>query len=364
MQLHHSAQIDAEDLEKLSFPEVFPVSHPVEALKAGIPFQQLKQHLLSGRYLLAGDTYATTLAFYSWLKKENAARRPIHDFHSARRNKEKLSELTQLLLIPVADGHVQLRGAPENLWLKSFYPAQQSFLMRFTDFLGLNGAWQWFQKGILFPGLKRRIHPFYGVYFPTRTEHLQLFDQWLSRQAAFENAVDTGTGCGVLTHYLLKHGCRKITATDINPNALYSVKKDFEHQALQMNVVLKHGSLFDPLDEVNQQLFVFNPPWIPATSTNSLDRATHYDDGFFTGFFDQAAARIKSGSLLVLFFSNFAQVAGLTQRHPFVEELGLQRFELVEKLEQPLHQPPSARKDWLSAIRQREKNELWVLKKV
>lgn len=317
----------------------------------------------AGTTFVADGTYGTAMAYYSWTKKQVNDNFPVIDFKSARNNKEQLSLLSNHLLIHISEGKVDLAGAPENKWLTELYPDKATFLMRFTDFLGMNGAWQWYENGIRYPGLNNVIHPFYGVYFPTRYEHLILFDEWLSINNPFKNAVDLGTGCGVLTHYLLKHKTQKITATDISINALQSVHNDLTHYGLNERVTLFLSSFFDKLNMEAVDLVVFNPPWIPEESENTLDRATHYDKDFFRIFFEEATKAMKPGTKLVLIFSNFAEVAGLTQLHPIRQELEQSRFKLISFKQQPLLQKPSQRKNWLTAIRQKEMNELWVLEK-
>lgn len=330
----------------------------------GVHFRKLLKQMQAGEVFVAKGSYASVLGFYSWLKKQAAIQIPIHDFASSRANKALLQSYSDRLLIPVSKGVCTLQGAPQNGWLTALYPEDAAFLLRFSDFLGLNGSWQWYVKGISYPGLDYALHPYYGVYFPTRTEHLVLFDGWLTKQPKINHALDLGTGCGVLSHYLLKHGCEKVTATDINPNALSGVKADAEAQGLLPRLSLVMTSFFEGLDTKSIDLVVFNPPWIPAETDNWLDTATHYNPGFFEDFFTQAAHALKPGTQLVLLFSTFALEAGLTQQHPIAEALKLSPFGVVIKREQPIKQPPSARKSWLSEIRKIEKNELWVLKRL
>jgi 16S rRNA G1207 methylase RsmC len=209
------------------------------------------------------------------------------------------------------------------------------------------------------------VHPFYGTYFPTRTEHLELFDKWLSGQKEIKNATDMGAGCGVLTFYLLKHGIKNITATDINPNALFSVKKDQERTETLKNVRLIQTSFFEGLGDIQSDLVIFNPPWIPMESHTSIDKAMYYEPNFFDEFFKQAYDKIPGSGRLVILFSTFARTAGISQEHPVEKELqNGNRFSLKEKFQVSIQQKASPRKDWLSQIRMHEEAELWVLKKI
>lgn len=345
-------------------PQPIAIQDSFKLFAVGVHFRKLLKQMQAGEVFVAQGTYASVLGFYSWLKKQAAIQIPIHDFATSRANKALLQSFSDRLLIPVSKGMCTLHGAPQNGWLSALYPETPFFLLRFSDFLGLNGSWQWFTKGISYPGLGYALHPYYGVYFPTRTEHLELFDGWLSKQPKFNHVLDLGTGCGVLTHYLLKHGAEKVTATDINANALKGVKADAEAQGLLPRLSLVLTSFFEDVDAKSMDLVVFNPPWIPAETDNWLDTATHYNTGFFEEFFKQAAQALKPGTKLVMLFSTFALEAGLTKKHPIVEALKQPAFGLVEKLEQPLKQSPSARKSWLSIIRKSEKNELWILERM
>lgn len=349
--------------QPLSRPQFFDLSPAFPLLKAGMPFRAIMKQMKGGTTYVAEGTYGTVLAYYSWLKKQINNQFPIVDFLSARKNKDQLSAYSNHLLIRIVDGNADLEGAPKNEWLKILYPDKPTFLLRFTDFLGMNGAWQWYENGIRYPGLDVSIHPFYGVYFPTRYEHLLLFDDWLSSNNTFEDVVEIGIGCGVLTYYLLKHKAEKVSATDISVNALQSVYADLKRHNLSEKVSLFPGPFFQNLNMETVDLVVFNPPWIPEESENNLDRATHYNEDFFTIFFEEATKAMKPGTKLVLIFSNFAEVAGLTQLHPIRQELEQSRFKLISFKQQPLLQKPSQRKNWLAAIRQKEMNELWVLEK-
>lgn len=172
-----------------------------------------------------------------------------------------------------------------------------------------------------------------------------------------------GTGCGVLSFYLLKHNCQKITATDINPPALKSLQYELEKHPLAARVNVRFASLFEGLDLSTVDLLVFNPPWIPEQIANLLDLAVHYEDGFFEQFFAQASEHLLPETLLVMPFSTFGLAAGITTRHPIAQEIKGKRFELIEHISQPLQQAPSKSRNWLANIRQNENDELWVLQK-
>jgi hypothetical protein len=350
--------------ENILKPEIFPVSINPFEVNPGVPFRKIYAFLKQGRNVCMTGTYGFALGFYSWLKKQNNNNFPLKDYQTSRVNREALRLLNKNLFIGVRQHFANLEKAPDNPWLKVLYPQHDYFLIRFSDFLGMNGAWQWYSKGIQFPTLNEKVHPFYGVYFPTRHEHLTLFDTWLAKNTGFTKALDIGTGCGVLALMMLKHGIPFVHATDVNPNAVYSTTLEFKKRGLQSKTFIEQAPYSGSFEPEDNGLIVFNPPWIPAQTATELDLATYYESGFFEEFFNRVHNIMKPGTMLAILFSDFAKVTGITDEHPIETEIqNKSRFLLVEKLEAPVMQASSSRKSWLSKIRQKEKVELWVMKK-
>jgi hypothetical protein len=351
--------------DNLLKPEIFPLSLNPYCVNPGVPFRKIYTFLKQGKNVCLTGTYGFALGFYSWLKKQNNNNFPVKDYQTSRVNREALRLLNKNLFIGVEQHYANLEKAPDNPWLRVLYPEQNEFLIRFSDFLGMNGAWQWYHKGIQFPVLENKVHPFYGVYFPTRHEHLTLFDNWLTKNTGFTKALDIGTGCGVLSLMMLKHGIPFVHATDVNPNAVYSTSLEYEKRGLQSKTVIEQAAFTGSFESAGKDLIVFNPPWIPAQTATEMDSATYFEPGFFEAVFDQLYASSVPGSTLAILFSNFARVAGISNEHPIEEEIkNKTRFLLIEKVDAPVVQPPSSRKSWLSKIRQKEKVELWVMKKI
>jgi hypothetical protein len=349
--------------ENLLKPEIYPLSLNPYSVNPAFPFRKIYSFLNQGRHVCMTGTYGFALAFYSWLKKQNNNNFPVKDYQTSRVNREALRLLNKNLFIAVGQHYANLDKAPDNPWLKVLYPKQDEFLIRFSDFLGMNGAWQWYSKGIKFPVLDHLVHPFYGVYFPTRHEHLLLFDTWLNKNHHFDQALDIGTGCGVLSLMMMKHGIPFVHATDTNPNAVYSTKSEMLKHAVQERTIVEQAGFTGSFQPQANDLVVFNPPWIPAHTDTEMDTATYYEPGFFEAFFEHLYTSSPSGTTLVMLFSNFARVAGISNDHPVENEMqNNKRFLFVDKAEMQMKQPPSSRKNWLSGIRSKEKVELWVLK--
>ncbi|PKP39640.1 MAG: hypothetical protein CVT98_01055, partial [Bacteroidetes bacterium HGW-Bacteroidetes-15] len=334
-------------------------SSPPRPFLASTPNREAFEMIKRGSNFCFEGTYGTAMAFYSWVKKQVNLLYPISDYKTSRINRDKLREFSQRLFVRIKNQNIDLVNAPKIPWLQEFYSDFDDYYLPFTEVLGMNGAWQWWVNGIQVPGLMHKVHPFYGVYFPTRFEHLQLFDQWLSQNKSISSAMDLGTGCGVLTFYMMKHGVKNILATDINPNSLYSVSKELERLKGEKFVRLKHASFFEGLDTKELDLVVFNPPWIPEKPSNSLDLAMYYQPDYFQLFFQQAYSALPIGCRLVMLYSTYAQVAGIEKMHPIEYEVNSnKRFKLVQKVDKPLSQVSISKKNWLTHIRQFERVEL------
>ncbi len=237
--------------------------------------------------------------------------------------------------------------------------------MPFPQVQGLNSAWQWHQKGIDIPVLQRRLHPFYGTYFPTRFGHLQLLQSWLRSYAGPRQlAWDVGTGCGVLALLLVQEGFARVVATDNNPNAVESVRRELARQPAGGKIDLAEADLLGletGVAATDVELILFNPPWIVGVPEGPIDQAVYYEPGLFERFFQQAHERLASDGRVVLLFSNLQETADPSIAHPVEAELAAGgRFVLSQKLcqqVQPSAPAPKRRKRQPAT----ESVELWEL---
>jgi len=321
--------------------------------------------LIEGNYVLIKDFYSTGLGLLNALKQFLKDKNKAQSFQDQRDSRSDYRTISNNLLLQVQKHKLVARKAPEIGWLEKLYPELTDFLLPFPQVQGLNSSWQWYQKGISIPALSRKIHPFFGTYFPTRFEHLNLFDSWLKEyRGSKELAIDVGIGCGVLTFLMLKHGFRKVIGTDNNPNAIIGLQKDPAGNKISSKIDLIYGDLFADI-ELKSDIIVFNPPWIPASQTiEGIDKAIYYDDELFERFFILAKERLKEGGRLVLLFSNLAIVSGITKRHPIKKELQIggrfQKELFVEKKADPASKKTKRDQKW----RDSEMVELWILKMV
>lgn len=322
---------------------------------------KVAEQLIAGKYVLVGDQYRTGLALLKALKDRIFGSQKEEAFQSYRDKKSVYHHASNRLLAAVKENHLALKKSPEIGWLDRLYPDLNEFYLSFPQIQGLNSSWQWYINGIEFPVLDFKIHPWYGTYFPTRFDHLILFDKWLEKYTGSrDQALDIGTGCGVLAFQMLKHGFGHIHATDINPNAILSINEEASQQNALDRITAHHSDLFENID-TKADLIVFNPPWLPAQKEiTGLDHAIYYDEDLFERFFRKAQNYLNEDGKLVLFFSNMGETTGTASRHPYDDELANHsRYRKIRVLKRKVKAP--SRKTKRRHNRKQEYVELWEL---
>ncbi|REL38987.1 class I SAM-dependent methyltransferase [Rhodohalobacter sp. SW132] len=322
------------------------------------------EKLLQGNYVLIGDKFSSGLKFLSELKKQVFGGADKKDFLAYREKRSQYHLASNRLLVPIRQNKIDLEKAPGIGWLKKLYPDIDDFLLPFPQVQGLNSSWQWYQKGIKYPVLENKLYPYYGTYFPTRFDHLYLFDYWLKKYAGSKStALDIGTGCGVLAFKLLDRGFETVYATDINQNAITSVRDDAKRVGVEDRLKAWQSDLFQRIRQ-KTDLIVFNPPWLPGQKeTGGLDTAIYYKPILFERFFDEARHHINDDGRIVFLFSNVARITEIEQEHPVESELSKNsRYIKVKLIKRKADRPSSKTKR--RDNREGEYVELWELKLV
>ncbi len=348
---------------EVSRPEPLEASAEVIRLTKRMDMDEALEALEEGRYVMIRDFFSTGLNLLRELKQRLSYKGGNQTFESQRAFRKAYRERSHRVLLRIERHKITARKSPIVGWFEILYPDVSEFLLPFPQVQGLNSSWQWYEKGIKFPGLRQRIHPYYGVYFPTRFDHVLLFDAWLKNYAGKrEVAIDVGTGCGVLAFLLRKYRFGIVHATDHNPNAIIGLQQSLKSEKQSEGIELYYGDLFADCDQ-EADLIVFNPPWLPADKEmEGLDTAIYYDEHLFPAFFAEAKKHLKPDGQLVLLFSNLAQVSNLAKDHPIEKELASgARFEKVE-LQQAEVKSASKKTRRNAQWRSREKVELWVLR--
>lgn len=318
--------------------------------------------LEEGKSVLITEFYNNGLTLLKALHEYLGRKLPNKTFQEQRAYRSAYQKLSNLILIEVVDHKLDVKKAPVIGWFDKLYPEITNFMLPFPQVQGLNSAWQWYDKGINIPVLRNKLHPYYGTYFPTRFEHLEVFENWLKRyEGPKKSAIDVGIGSGVLALQMVKHGFQKVFGTDTNPNAIIGLKEFMGDTKLSRKIELDFGHLFGKWNKP-AELIVFNPPWLPQSQElNRIDQAIYYDDKLFSEFFAPAKERLLPEGKLILIFSNLAKITGTSDEHPIEKELDNGGRFVLDKCFTKKVKPASAKTKRDLHWRENEVVELWVL---
>jgi len=303
-------------------PEPIVIEKEVISFDRGTDIKQTIETLEAGSPVLITAFYSNGMLLLKELQKYLKRKFPNKSFKEQRAYRSKYRELSHLILIEIVGNQLNVKKAPSIGWLEKLYPETTDFLLPFPQVQGLNSSWQWYKNGISIPVLRNKLHPYYGTYFPTRFDHLVLFDNWLKRyDGPKKSAMDVGVGSGILSFQMIKYGFQKVYGTDTNPNAIVGLIEFMGDTKLSRKLELAVGNLFGNWEK-ETELIVFNPPWLPASQNlDSIDEAIYYHENLFPDFFTEANKRLLPEGKLVILFSNLAQITKVTKDHPIEKEL-------------------------------------------
>jgi len=284
--------------------------------------KQAIKTLEAGKSIMIEGFYSNGLILLKALKVHLDKKLPNESFQEQRAYRAAYHKLSNGILIEIEDHKVALKKAPFIGWLEKLYPETSDFVLSFPQIQGLNSSWQWYTNGISVPVLRNKVHPYYGTYFPTRFDHVILFDNWLKRYEGLKKtAIDVGIGSGVLSFQLLKYGFQTVYGTDTNPNAIIGLTEFMGDTKLSRKITLDHAPLFGKFDAPTE-LIVLNPPWLPKINQlENLDEAMYNDENLFPDFFAEAKKHLLPDGQLVVLFSNLAQITHFKTAHPIEKEL-------------------------------------------
>ncbi len=318
--------------------------------------------MIEGKYVLVEEYFSNGLQVLAELKKNLLLKFTDKSFKGQRAYRSAFREASNRLLLKVKDNKLQVKKSPDIPWLELLYKDINEFYISFPQVQGMNSSWQWYKKGIEIKTLNLTLHPYYGTYFPTRFDHLKLFDKYLKKYTGSkEKVIEIGVGSGVLSFQLIQNGFLNIHASDTNKNAIIGVAKESRTLGYENNITLNHGDLFENYD-FKADLIVFNPPWLEAKHKleEGIDKAMYYDEELFPNFFEQAAKHLNPDGKIVLIFSNLAEVVDKDSTNPIIEELrNNKRFRKDLHLRRDVR--ASSKRTQRSDSRAKEKVELWVL---
>ena len=312
-------------------------------------------------------------------KPKTAAKTPqelLQAFHAKRSAQVQKTRILSMLVIEVAaDYSIALRRAPDlhEAFAEVFGddgPAgaadagsgRQSFVTPLREIMGINGAHEWRKKGIYIDALENTIHPWYGVFAPTRNEYIELVAR-AALPKSISCAFDIGTGTGVLAAVLAKRCIPQIVATDQEPRALACARENLQRLGMARQVKLLQADLFP---SGTADLIVCNPPWLPCRPSSPLEAAIYDpDSSMLRGFLDGAKAHLKTGGQVWLIMSDLAEHLGMRTRkdlQSWITDAGLQV--LARHDIRPRHQKAQDVDDPLHAARAAEVCSLWCLQAI
>ncbi len=319
--------------------------------------QVAAQRLLAGEKLLVTDHYGTGVAILEALAAQIGRPAGTAGFEERQAFERRFRTAALRLLAPIRDHWLALKDAGAMDFLVELYPEMKQFFLPLIEVQELHGAWLRYRDGVKLAVLGHALHPFYGTYAPRRTEHLELFATWLSQyDGAKGQAIDVGTGCGVLA-FLLAKKFDRVLATDSNPNAIESVERELKRLDPPPRIDLFCGDLLGD-DPTPADLVVFNPPWTQGTPVSLLDEALLFEDAtLFERFFAQARERLAADGRIVVVFSNILTLVQPDVPHPIEAELERGHLKLVQKMRRKVKSEPGSRR------RTKERVEIWELAK-
>ncbi len=286
-------------------------------------------------------------------------------FHARRSAQVQRTRILSMLVIEVqADYTIALRRAPDlQLAFAEAYGAPAADAPRFVtplrEILGMNGAHEWRKKGIFIPALNDTIHPWYGVFAPTRNEYIDLFSR-VPLPDHLRSAFDIGTGSGVLAAVLAKRGIGQIVGTDQEPRALACARENLQRLGVLDQVQLVQADLFP---DGCADLIVCNPPWLPARPSSPLEAAIYDPDSrMLRGFLQGVGKHLNPGGQAWLILSDLAELLGMRSRQQlqdWITDAGLKvsaRHDI-----RPQHQKTRDEQDPLHLARAAEVVSLWCL---
>ncbi len=350
-----------KDIE-VNRPLVIASNKSIDVYNRATNIKECIKTLEAGKPILITEFYSNGLVLLKELQMYLKRNMPNRSFQEQREYRSQYRKLSNLVLIEIEHNKLTLKKSPSIGWLQKLYPETDSFLLTFPSVQGLNSSWQWYQKGISVPVLRNRVHPYYGIYFPTRFDHLILFDNWLKRyEGSKKSAMDIGCGSGVLSFQMVRHGFQKVFGTDTNPNAIIGLKEFMSDTKLSRKIEVDLGHLFGRWEN-QTELIVFNPPWLPQSrELDRIDEAIYYNDQLFSEFFEEAKKRLLPQGKLILIFSNLAEITNVEKQHPIENELAKGgRFRLekcFKKNVKAASEKTNRNQHWRSS----EVVELWIL---
>lgn len=300
----------------------------------------------------------------------------LQAFHAKRSAQVQKTRILSMLVIAVQpDYSILLRRAPElqQAFVEVYGPPPSgqlgdtveptstapAFITPLREIMGINGAHEWRKKGIFIHALQNTIHPWYGVFAPTRNEYIDLLAK-VALPKSIKCVFDIGTGTGVLAAVLAVRGAGQVVATDQEPRALACARENLQRLGLSHQVRLLQADLFPP---GSADLIVCNPPWLPCRPSSPLEAAIYDPDSrMVRQFLSAASAHLNPAGQVWLIMSDLAELLGMRTRQELQDWIAKAGLQVLARHDiRPRHQKAQDEQDPLHAARAAEVISLWCL---
>jgi len=138
-----------------------------------------------------------------------------------------------------------------------------------------------------------------------RTSEIMAKHIWVT---ADSDVLDMGTGCGILA-VIAGHTARKVTAVDINSEAVRCARENIRRHKLEAAVQVFEGDLFAPLPSSSAfDVILFNPPYLEGKPRDDLGLALYDPDkSLINRFLEGARHYLKPGGYVQIVYSSIAE---------------------------------------------------------
>lgn len=176
-----------------------------------------------------------------------------------------------------------------------------------------------------------------NVYIPAEDSYM-LAENLLIEEG--ESVLEIGTGSGIVAMYASRL-TDKVTATDINADALLLASKNFKLNGIE-NIELLFGNLFEPVKSRKFDVILFNTPYLPTDNDDVVDGDLNYAfDGGSNGrkvidlFLNELPNHLNDGGKVQLIQSSLSgndKTLDLLDRLGFVGEVAVSEHFFFEDI--------------------------------
>ena len=176
-----------------------------------------------------------------------------------------------------------------------------------------------------------------NVYIPAEDSYM-LAENLLIEEG--ESVLEIGTGSGIVAMYASRL-TDKVTATDINADALLLAENNFKLNGIE-NIELLFGNLFEPVKSRKFDVILFNTPYLPTDNDDVVDGDLNYAfDGGSNGrkvidlFLNELPNHLNDGGKVQLIQSSLSgndKTLDLLDRLGFVGEVAISEHFFFEDI--------------------------------